>query len=518
MQQKIATLGVGESQSFFQTINTETPNHIKINPTKISQKIKISSNPILKTDSSNNSNNVNSPNNFNEENINSNNNINLLNNNINISPDNDNNNQFHSGRWTEEEHRKFIEGILEFGNEWKKVQQIIKTRSSTQARSHAQKFFLRVKKIIKNNGGNFNINEKDKIFENIINNILPNKKGESLTKSQKEKLLSAISSNIKYEGETNERSEEELQIELEEENLKYKKDNNENEIIFKYHKNSSDIGNTSKNINLFSQRKISIGQKRKLSKVDSRDKIFVIQKDISHKPSLDLSVQNNTKSENAENNVQNNINNNINLNENETNQENKGFEFNKKNNILNANTTGIINNNPINFDNYENKNNINGCGCIINNYINVTNNYMNICNVCNNDINNNNFNYNYNNYQDYYNYNYDKNDSINNERNCNFFGFSQCPDKNICNYSEKPFLYGNQFKKDLCNPYNNLYNNKINIFNENENLNNGSNPFDINFNNFNNDNYNNNENEQQLTIRDDEFIKLNNNNEDNIDI
>ena len=330
MQQKIATLGVGESQSFFQTINTETPNHIKINPTKISQKIKISSNPILKTDSSNNSNNVNSPNNFNEENINSNNNINLLNNNINISPDNDNNNQFHSGRWTEEEHRKFIEGILEFGNEWKKVQQIIKTRSSTQARSHAQKFFLRVKKIIKNNGGNFNINEKDKIFENIINNILPNKKGESLTKSQKEKLLSAISSNIKYEGETNERSEEELQLELEEENLKYKKDNNENEIIFKYHKNSSDIGNTSKNINLFSQRKISIGQKRKLSKVDSRDKIFVIQKDMSHKPSLDLSVQNNTKSENAENNVQNNINNNINLNENETNQENKGFEFNKK--------------------------------------------------------------------------------------------------------------------------------------------------------------------------------------------
>ena len=53
-----------------------------------------------------------------------------------------------SGRWSEEEHQKFIEGILEYGNEWKKVRKIIKTRTSTQARSHAQKFFLRIKKNI----------------------------------------------------------------------------------------------------------------------------------------------------------------------------------------------------------------------------------------------------------------------------------------------------------------------------------------------------------------------------------
>ena len=514
MQQKIATLGVGESQSFFQTINTETPNKIKNIPTKISQKIKTSSNQIQKIDSQNNSGNLNYPKNFNEENINSVISTIQLNKNINISSDNDNNNnQFHSGRWTEEEHQKFIDGILEYGNEWKKVQQIIKTRSSTQARSHAQKFFLRVKKIIKNNGGNFNINEKDKIFENIINTILPNKKGESLTKSQKEKLLSAVSSNIKYEAESNELSEEGLQPGLEEDNLKYK---NENDTIFKYHKMSCEIGNT--NNNIFTKRKISLGQKRKLSRTDSRDKIFIIQKDISHKPSLDLSIQNNNKNENNENKNQININNNSNLNENEIYLENKGFELNKKNIISNTNSTGIINNNTnLNFDNYENKNNVNGF--IINNYINVTNNYMNICNVCNNDINNNsnNYNYNYNNLQDFYNYNYDKNDSINNERNFNFYGFPQCPDKNICNYSEKPFSFGNQFKKDYCNTYN-FFNNKINVYNENENLNNASNPFDINFNNFNNENYNNNENEQQLTIRDDEFIKINNNNEDNIDL
>jgi len=35
---------------------------------------------------------------------------------------------------------------LKFGNEWKKVQKYVKTRSSTQARSHAQKFFFKIKK------------------------------------------------------------------------------------------------------------------------------------------------------------------------------------------------------------------------------------------------------------------------------------------------------------------------------------------------------------------------------------
>ena len=53
----------------------------------------------------------------------------------------DSNNEYNSGRWTNEEHQKFIEGILNYGNEWKRVQSIIRTRSSTQARSHAQKFY-----------------------------------------------------------------------------------------------------------------------------------------------------------------------------------------------------------------------------------------------------------------------------------------------------------------------------------------------------------------------------------------
>ena len=499
MRQKKPTLGVKEFQSSFKTTHSETPNHSKTNLHNISQKKNLYSNQILIKPPINSPISVNSGNFVNNENLNFSNNIIKVNTNINNSVENENNNnQYHIGRWTDEEHQKFIDGILEFGNEWKKVQQIIKTRSSTQARSHAQKFFLRVKKLIKNNGGNFNINEKDKIFENIISNILPNKKGESLTKIQKEKLLSAISSNIKYDGEINEGSHDDLGL-IEEENIKNKKENNENDSIFNQHKNHVDMGNN----NLFTQKKTSLGQKRKLSRIDSKDKIFFIKKDESHKSSIDITSQKVNVIESNDNTNKNNSYNNSNLNGSDSNQTNKINVNNKKNNCSNINSNN--NNNNPNFnnnnDNYENKNNMNGF--IINNYINVTNNYMNnkyICNFCNNDI------ISINNYQDY-----DKNDSINIDRNLNSFGLNQCPDKNIFNI-DKSFLFGNQFSKTLYNNYN-FINNKINNFNEHENCNNGTNPFELNFNNFNNEN---NENEQQISIQEEEFIKLNNNNiEDN---
>jgi SHAQKYF class myb-like DNA-binding protein len=53
---------------------------------------------------------------------------------------------FHCGRWQQDEHQRFIEAILKYGNEWKQVQKHVGTRSSTQARSHAQKFFVKIKK------------------------------------------------------------------------------------------------------------------------------------------------------------------------------------------------------------------------------------------------------------------------------------------------------------------------------------------------------------------------------------
>ena len=50
-----------------------------------------------------------------------------------------------NGRWTKEEHNKFIEGIIKYGSDWKKIQKHVSTRTSTQARSHAQKFLLKLR-------------------------------------------------------------------------------------------------------------------------------------------------------------------------------------------------------------------------------------------------------------------------------------------------------------------------------------------------------------------------------------
>ena len=48
------------------------------------------------------------------------------------------------GRWTPEEHRLFLEGVMLYGKDWRKMQPLIKTRSLIQIRTHAQKVFKKV--------------------------------------------------------------------------------------------------------------------------------------------------------------------------------------------------------------------------------------------------------------------------------------------------------------------------------------------------------------------------------------
>ena len=50
-----------------------------------------------------------------------------------------------NGRWTEEEKNRFIQGIILYGINWKKVKILIPTRNAVQVRSHAQKFFNKLK-------------------------------------------------------------------------------------------------------------------------------------------------------------------------------------------------------------------------------------------------------------------------------------------------------------------------------------------------------------------------------------
>jgi len=52
-----------------------------------------------------------------------------------------------SGRWSSEEHKRFLAGLDQFGTgNWKKITDMVGTRSCTQIRTHAQKYFIALQK------------------------------------------------------------------------------------------------------------------------------------------------------------------------------------------------------------------------------------------------------------------------------------------------------------------------------------------------------------------------------------
>ena len=52
-----------------------------------------------------------------------------------------------TGRWSHGEHEKFIQGMMKFGkNNWTAIANVVKTRTVVQVRTHAQKFYKRLKK------------------------------------------------------------------------------------------------------------------------------------------------------------------------------------------------------------------------------------------------------------------------------------------------------------------------------------------------------------------------------------
>ena len=379
----------------------------------------------------------------------------------NISKDNENSdsnaNEYHSGRWTNEEHQKFIEGILKYGNEWKRVQSIIKTRSSTQARSHAQKFFLRMKKEISPKI----LADPDLLIQYIINSTFKSKNNITLTNEQKERLFSVIRSNLKSEeiqskskstsvNNNNHHNIKEKQIfsenhvnEEEYDNLGYNRINNSN--IMSKKMSISDVGE---------KRKITFCSKKRKNSSDyilspNDNKIFNIKKDINHKKSLDIAKHdNNLINELAQKN------NNIDIKR----------PFNDLNNYNNINNSLFINNN--NTGNISNYNNSNANFIIQNNYYNIINNFNN------NNINNqamfnnnvNNANNPINNSPNIFHNNIINNDSFNSEQNKNYNNIDifKCKDKNKNNEiseHDKNFMNLN-----MKNPFENY------IFFNNENF------------------------------------------------
>ncbi|KAK7305641.1 hypothetical protein VNO77_43548 [Canavalia gladiata] len=54
-------------------------------------------------------------------------------------------------RWTDEEHKKFLEALKLYGRAWRRIEEHVGTKTAVQIRSHAQKFFS---KILRDSTGN----------------------------------------------------------------------------------------------------------------------------------------------------------------------------------------------------------------------------------------------------------------------------------------------------------------------------------------------------------------------------
>jgi SHAQKYF class myb-like DNA-binding protein len=52
-----------------------------------------------------------------------------------------------TGRWTKDEHERFVEGLKRHGKQWKKVAAYVGTRTVTQTKTHAQKYFQKIQKV-----------------------------------------------------------------------------------------------------------------------------------------------------------------------------------------------------------------------------------------------------------------------------------------------------------------------------------------------------------------------------------
>lgn len=94
-----------------------------------------------------------------------------------------------TGRWTHQEHILFIEGLKIYGKNWKKVESYIGTRTGTQIRSHAQKFFNRIRKECSTDDPSKYVIEN--MWDESIKQIILEHCGEDVSNSNDEKDFSS---------------------------------------------------------------------------------------------------------------------------------------------------------------------------------------------------------------------------------------------------------------------------------------------------------------------------------------
>ena len=103
------------------------------------------------------------------------------------------------GRWSFEEHIKFIEALVDYGKNWKDVQKYVGTRSAAQARSHAQKFLLKLK-MIKNDEINIDFtNNNIKNLSDVIEAIKSKNENNENERKYIINTLINLSETISYE-------------------------------------------------------------------------------------------------------------------------------------------------------------------------------------------------------------------------------------------------------------------------------------------------------------------------------
>ena len=294
------------------------------------------------------------------------------------------------GRWSKEEHDKFLEGIVLYGINWKKVKTLIGTRTSIQVRSHAQKFFYKMKTCKDENLGiDFTLNSISNIRDminqiknhnsnlNIINVFkFLTYKCDNLEKSRK-KIVAKNNKNFDF-NQKNELNNQSNIINLKE-NCSYMKDNN-----FFFNQNS----NINEQKTMKETQNINDSISNNILDINNQNNIINILQNLLtmnyYSNAYNFLLSNNINSQNYD--ITNNVNkllinyiiSNNSLNSSNLINENALLSLALQNNILNNinNINSIHNNNNINLNNITNKNNIYG----INNYniINKINNGNNI--------------------------------------------------------------------------------------------------------------------------------------------
>jgi SHAQKYF class myb-like DNA-binding protein len=106
---------------------------------------------------------------------------------------NDDNYTGNNGRWGKNEHIRFLGGCLQFGNNWKKVETYVRTRTSTQIRSHAQKYLKKLEKKYYSKGlsPNQNASPNESFMEEISNknNLSKNKENKNNFEDKKQENI-----------------------------------------------------------------------------------------------------------------------------------------------------------------------------------------------------------------------------------------------------------------------------------------------------------------------------------------